>query len=206
MDLLRRAAVVIAFTLPAINADADGIYSVTTLRLPNEGTVTLELAPALTRHVRKPTDSLLFFNLKYPSGAQGTDDPAADKSSIRVVVKGVEARTRPEAAVAEASVAPAAGPADRVWLAGLQDGVRVYQLRTPSNVQELRVFKAADEVLVGTRMAAPGGSMHTADRRYKEILEIIYQYSRELDASPEQLDRFVTDYLSANIEIAQKQK
>lgn len=197
MNFSRRAALFLAFALPV--GAASGVSSQTTLVLPDGGSVTLELAQALTLQVRTPTPGLLLFTIDDPGGAR-------DKGSIRVVVKGAGARTRPESVVAEASTGPTAAASNGVWLERSQDGISVYQIRTPVNVQELRVFKAADGVLVGVRPVAPGSSMSVAERRYKDVLEVIYQASRELDASPQELDRYVLDYLAANIDIVRKTK
>jgi hypothetical protein len=170
--------------------------------------VTVRLSAALAAATEGDTQSSLIFYVMYPSGDTASNSFQPNLTKIKILLRpvGAKMRTRTEGDVDEATTVAPSAPSGRAWLfSKAADGVSIYKVQFKNGIQqEIRVFTAADGSLVGTNMATPESVMHESDRRYKTFLEVIYQYPKTLAIGPEAIDKFVTDYLDANVKLQEK--
>jgi hypothetical protein len=171
-------------------------------------TVTLMLSDALSVDQKNAEDTSLRFAVRYPSGERRSSELRPDAYTVYVLLRpvGVSMKTRTESDVDEASVAAPSGPSGRAWFDSKSaEGVSLYKYRLSNDTEwDLRVFTATDGSLVGTKMAAPPFVMHETDRRYRTELEVIYLFPGSLAAAPEVIDKFVVEYLDANVAVQRK--
>ena len=200
---------IIALTAIGLLAACNATSKEKMITLTSSGVAaTLTLSAALAAATEGDTESSLIFYVMYPSGATASNSFQPNLAKVKILLRpvGAKMRTRTEGDVEEATTVPPSGPSGRAWLhSKMADGASLYKVQLTDGIQQdIRVFTAADGSLVGTKIAGAESVMHESDRRYKTFLEVIYQYPKILATEPEAIDKFVTDYLDANVKLQEK--
>lgn len=195
--LNRGIQLLIATTATAFSHAVDARETELVLSNP-QLSVTVRTSPELAAQIRRVSQRMFVFVLKYPSMAATEEVASRQPGSVRFVIDllRVGGTTRAERLVQITERSRSPSKPGRPWRTGEQNGILVYADPLPRGpATEVLVFKGSDEQWVDAAMPMMRSRVVVAERRHEEHLNVRYEYSLDLHLSPEEADRFALEAL-----------